>query len=179
MESALEIAATRGMQSATVDAISKHSGVAKSTIYRHWDGASAIFVDALEFEAVEHVAIDSGNMRDDSIHFMLNLANVLTQNRSGRILPHLVSSAAVDADYAAVMVQHVANRKAVNNEILARGVERGELPEDVDLFKLQEWLVAPLIHRFLVSGDPLDEQWVIGHVDATLQLVASATSPRM
>ena len=45
---ALSELAARGYGAFTIEAVAKRSGVAKSTIYRHWPGKLALIADALD-----------------------------------------------------------------------------------------------------------------------------------
>ena len=43
----LRLLAEAGLSGVSVDEVSKRSGVAKTTIYRHWSSRSALLLDAL------------------------------------------------------------------------------------------------------------------------------------
>ena len=47
LAAATEILIETGPSSVTVDAVAERSGVAKSTLYRHWESRSALLVDVL------------------------------------------------------------------------------------------------------------------------------------
>ena len=170
---ALELAAECGFAGATIEAISRRAGVAKSTIYRHWHDTSSLFLDALETAAVDHIAVDTGTLRDDCVHLMLELAHILTEGAFGQLLPQLIAAGSIDDKLAEVQASYVANRQHVNTEVFARAVQRGELSSDRDLGQVQELLVAPLMYRHLVSRQPINDQWVINHTDTTLTLITT------
>jgi hypothetical protein len=52
--------------------------------------------------------------------------------------------------------------------MIERGIERGELPADTDRAVLADLLVAPIYHRALISGDPLDHDLARRIVDAVM-----------
>ncbi|MFC2153638.1 TetR/AcrR family transcriptional regulator, partial [Actinomycetota bacterium] len=47
MRTAIDIVAERGFQGASIDAIAQRSGVARSTIYRHWPDKSDLLLEAI------------------------------------------------------------------------------------------------------------------------------------
>ncbi|MBX6769806.1 MAG: TetR/AcrR family transcriptional regulator C-terminal ligand-binding domain-containing protein, partial [Actinomadura rubrobrunea] len=49
-----------------------------------------------------------------------------------------------------------------------RAARRGELPADLDVAAETERLVGPLYYRILVTGEPVDDDFIDGLVDAFL-----------
>ena len=73
----LDLAAESGLGACTFEAISERSGIARSTLYRHWKNSSELVVDAIKSQSIERVAADTGTLRDDMLHWMLELGRAL------------------------------------------------------------------------------------------------------
>jgi AcrR family transcriptional regulator len=171
LEAALEVAARVGFTAATVEAIAAESDVARSTIYRHWPDIAAIFGDALEGEAATNPAVDTGTLRGDLVQLMTMFCDILATGIYGRLLPHLISAAASDPAFARAQATYTATRRETLTAVLDRAVERGEAPRDLDFTWVQDVLFAPVLVRHLVSHEPLDPEWALGHIDRTLPLL--------
>ena len=98
-EATLELAAESGLHACTFDAVSERSGIARSTLYRHWSNQSELVMDALESQDVEEpVAHDTGSLRDDMLIHMLGLGRDLEGSTWGAMVPQLVAAASTDPD---------------------------------------------------------------------------------
>ena len=88
LEATLELAAKSGLHACTFDAVSERSGIARSTLYRHWSKQSELVMDALESQDVEHVAHDTRSLRDDMLIHLLGLGRDLEGSTWGRLFPN-------------------------------------------------------------------------------------------
>lgn len=55
-----------------------------------------------------------------------------------------------------------------------RAIERNELPPETDVAALAEWLVGPIHHRVIVTGEPIDDTFLDAVVDVVLTVSASS-----
>ncbi len=86
MEATLELAAELGLHACTFDAVSERSGIARSTLYRHWSNQSELVIDALQSHDMhehEYLAHDTGSLRDDMLIHMLGLGRQLESSTWG------------------------------------------------------------------------------------------------
>src|SRR3984885_10922662 len=62
----LDLLTETGLGGLTIDDVSKRSGVAKTTIYRHWPNRAALVIDACSRMIEEDVAVpDTGSLEGD------------------------------------------------------------------------------------------------------------------
>jgi hypothetical protein len=80
----------------------------------------------------------------------------------------LVDAAARDPELARLHSEAVAERRRPLTDVLERGIERGELPADLDIDHAVAVLAGPLFYRAMVSRERLDEDVVAWVVDAAL-----------
>jgi AcrR family transcriptional regulator len=71
----------RGFGGATVDEISRRSGVAKTTIYRHWPTRTDLLRDACSTLGTPLDAPDTGSFEADVTALVMNLAHLLRSAR--------------------------------------------------------------------------------------------------
>jgi AcrR family transcriptional regulator len=156
----LELLVEAGFQGLSVDAVRQRAGVGKATIYRRFPDKSALVHAALERLHAQLEQPDTGTLRGD-LAAAWGTAYAASSTPAARLmLPRLLVDAQDDDElFAAFRAALVEPRREALRVILARGVERGELREDVDVELLIDLLAGPMIYRFLIDrgelGDPV------------------------
>jgi AcrR family transcriptional regulator len=163
----LDLLTETGLGGLTIDDISKRSGVAKTTIYRHWPDRTALVVDAcLRMTDGDQEPPDTGSLEGDVRVILIQLADLLVTARWSSILPSIVDAAERDPAIAEVHSRLQRWHAAPLRAALERAVRRGELPSDADLSALAAALRGPLYFRRWFSREPLDD----GFVDRIVQV---------
>ena len=155
VEATIELLGERGVADTTIEAIAERSGVAKTTIYRHWDGKPEVVIAALQTMRPAPTVPDTGDLRHDLEQLLAQFAKAVSDSPLARLLPSLIDAAERDPEFAAVHERLMVERLRTVRGILQRGVERGELGADVDLDEVMEHLAGPLFFRRLVRREPL------------------------
>lgn len=155
IEATIELLGERGVADTTIEAISERSGVAKTTIYRHWDNKPEVVVAALHTMIRPPVDPDTGDLRRDLQQLLDGLATALTDSRLAPLLPSLIDAAERDPEFAEVHERFASGRRRTVRRVLERGLERGELRPGVDLDEVMEHLAGPLFFRRLVRRQPI------------------------
>ena len=171
LEATLELAAESGLHACTFDAVSERSGIARSTLYRHWSNQSELVMDALESQDVEHVAHDTGSLRDDMLIHMLGLGRELESSTWGAMVPQLVAAAATDPGMSDMLRKGSDNYLRIDAEIIERAQERGEVASDIDSTHAALLFSAPIFYRYFIARHPVDGRWITSHVDAIVRLL--------
>ena len=170
----LELLTESGLGELTIDDVSKRSGVAKTTIYRHWPNRAALVIDAcLRMDDGDHAPPDTGSLEGDVSAFLNKLAELLATARWSSILPSIVDAAEHEPEFAAVHSTIQSRHAAPLRAALERAVARGELRPSADLSVLTAALVGPLFYRRWFSREPIDGAFVDMIVQAAL-----AAAPR-
>ncbi len=170
-EATLELAAESGLHACTFDAVSERSGIARSTLYRHWSNQSELVMDALESQDVEHVAHDTGGLRDDMLIHMLGLGGQLENSTWGAMVPQLVAAAATDPDLSDILRKGSEYYLGIIAEMVDRAKERGEVATDIDSTHAALLFSAPIFYRYFLACQPVDGRWITSHVDAIVGLL--------
>ncbi|WP_207546434.1 TetR-like C-terminal domain-containing protein, partial [Mycobacteroides chelonae] len=94
----------------------------------------------------------------------------LTTDDAGAVFRALIGQSQHDPQLAdAFRARYLREQQARDQIPIARAVQRGELPADVDVPQLAEQLVAPLYYRVIVTGEAVDDGFLGGIIDDFLR----------
>lgn len=174
LQAARELLVERGVAATTVEAISEQSGVAKTTIYRHWDGKGAIVIDVLDSLQGTLQLPDTGSFAGDLRAVAAGLASGLEDSVWSALLPSLIDAAERDMDLAERLDRFAADRHRVLKQIIERGRDRGEIRDDVGDEDVLELVAGPLFYRRLITrqGTP------VSYASHIVDMVVAMVSPK-
>jgi AcrR family transcriptional regulator len=157
-----DILAQGGVHALTIEGVAERSGIAKTTIYRRWRSKEDLALAALlEVIRAEPPARHLGSTPAALTAYLGQLIKNVNSRLYGRILRGLISEMAVDTELARGFREQVlARRIAVIRQVLARGIERGELRSDLDLEIAVDLILGPIYYRLLMSGEPLTSAFI-------------------
>src|SRR5579863_2637261 len=90
----LDLLTEAGLDDLTIDDISRRSGVAKTTIYRHWPNRSALVIDACSHMTDgDEAPPDTGSLEGDVRAILTNIAELLGTARWASVVPSIVAVA--------------------------------------------------------------------------------------
>lgn len=149
-------------RSVTIEAVSRASGVSKSTIYRHWPSRHALVLEAVTYKTDALTAVaDTGDALVDLRTYLDRLAFGLNFGGAASTISGLIADAIYDEELAdSLRGTIIRSRRRVFFVILLRGQQRGQVRPDVDLATLVDALYGAIHHRLLVSGQPIDDRFV-------------------
>jgi AcrR family transcriptional regulator len=169
LDAAVEVLAGQGPSGFTVDAVAARAGVGKATIYRRWPSRGALMLDTAHHRiGLEVEDPDTGSVADDLVTILVDLGLKLRQTHAGRVLPVVMSEAAVSPEMRPILASFVADRRRLPTLIVERGIARGELPVTTDGQLVLDVLGGTVFFRVLLSDQPVDEPVVRTVVEAVL-----------
>ena len=171
LETAVELLAEHGYAGATIQGISDRSGVAKTTIYRHWPSRAALLAEAFVALLNTPAPPDTGELRADLLTLLSRLARGLQHARWAALLPALVDAAERDPELGRLARQFSVDRRQTLRRVLDAGAARGEIPPGADTELAVHMLVGPLFYRRLLSHEPIPERFVQRLVDGVLAAI--------
>ena len=145
----------------SIEAIAADAHVGKATVYRWWSSKGALVVDAFvsSIESELHFP-DSGSVQRDMSLQMKGFVALLN-SPTGRIIAALIAAGQHDPD---LMEQFRASflrrRRQEAYRTLQRGIDRGELPQGINLDLVLDLLYGGIYMRFLIRHDELSENYV-------------------
>lgn len=158
---ALDLFAECGFDGVTIEAVAQRAGVARSTVYRRYPCKADLLVEAAARVTDEVRSVpDTGSVEDDLLEVGRQLRHMLTATLVGRTVPAAVAAAARHPELATAHRAMVRQRRGETKTVIARAVERGELPEGVDADLLLDLVLAPIFYRVLLSGEPVTDRYL-------------------
>lgn len=147
-----------GFEAVTIEAVSERSGVARSTLYRHWRTKGQLLRDAW---AEQHAPAEPGTVgaaqaRDRLVRYAAAVADGM-RSTWGRSAATLAVSALDDVEQQAVLRTFTDGtredlRRLVTASEGAAGLRPAEVERLVDA--LEAAVVAPLFYRFVFRRHP-------------------------
>lgn len=120
----LDVMEDRGVAATTVEEISERSGVAKTTIYRHWTDRSSLVIDALASLLDDPVDPDTGSFAGDLAVLANGLGAGLSESRWSALLPSIIDAAEHDPELARLHREMTDRRHGVVRAVTARSSAR-------------------------------------------------------
>lgn len=171
IDAATELLVDGGPTAVTVDAIVTRSGVAKSTIYRHWDSRDAILVAVFESCAPNPPTLDESLPFVDALRrFARDVVALLQDPQWARMVPILLMLKYHEGGIAALEDRLEVRQRDAVAEALQRGVDEGVLRPGLDVGEATTHLVGPLLFAHLTGNVELTP----GFADRTVDVFLAA-----
>jgi AcrR family transcriptional regulator len=155
----VELAGEVGVSRLSMDDVAVRAKVSKATIYRRWASKEALVLDALRAAMVPIEDEDTGSLRSDLEHYLRELVKRFRSGKMRDVLPHLIGVACHDSNLRCSLDDYMQTRRVPLHLILARGVERGELPANTDLDVLIDVILGPFAYRKLLAHTQIDDDF--------------------
>jgi AcrR family transcriptional regulator len=160
LATAFELLSESGVSGFTVDEVASRSGVAKTTIYRHWPTREALVLDAASRISAEQEVPDTGSLEGDLTALLADTGHLLSTARWSSVVPSIVDVAERDPEFAEVHAKIQRGHAIALRKVLERAAGRGELPATADRAVMVSALIGPLYYRRWFSREPIDDQFV-------------------
>ncbi|MGW2019994.1 TetR/AcrR family transcriptional regulator [Streptomyces sp. NPDC001927] len=175
-----------GWSKLTMGDVASRAGVAKTTLYRRWASKNELVVDAVAVLFDELELPDLGSLQADIENVVLQFAALLQRPETKTALMAVVAESTRDEPLRERIRTSIVDRqKRLVLEGRQRAQERGELPTDRDPRSVDstddlifDVIAGAVVHRALVSAEPVDEAWVQRFTALLIGgLGAAATTP--
>ena len=154
LRSATDLLVEGGPSAVTIDAIVARSGVAKSTIYRHWESRDEVLVDAIERCAPTLAPPDAALGFEHAVRAIVDQAYAaLNDPEWARIIPALLLLKAHQTEIADLEERIGRHQDETLDAMVALGVAEDRLPAGADVQEIAAQLVGPLVFAHL-KGRP-------------------------
>ena len=167
LDAALELVAEVGYDCFSMDSLAARAHASKATIYRRWSGKAEVVVEAVRRRTCEDIptAPDSGSFRDDLLALLVTMI-AIAEREDVALLAGITRAMRLDPELADLMRVQVFERKhEETSRLVARATSRGELPGSADADLLHEVVGALVLNRLLLTGDPIDVDFLTHVVD--------------
>ena len=177
LRSATDLLVEGGPSAVTIDAIVAHSGVAKSTIYRHWESRDEVLVDAIETCAPTLDTPDPALGFEHAVRAIVDQAcAALNDPEWARMIPALLLLKAHQSDIAKLDERLGRHQDQTLEAIVAMGVVEGRLREGADIEEIGAQLVGPLVFAHLKGRPRVTKAFAQRVADAFLRANAAGVA---
>ena len=175
---AKEMRNRKGYTRLTIERVAAESGVAKTTLYRHWPTKAALCMDLyLEEAGRELHDPDTGAVAGDLLYLVNAVVRLQTKTVAGPAFLGMIAEAQINPETReAFLAEFAERRRAITRLVLERAVRRGEVRADVDLDLVIDLLGGATTFRLLQGHAPLNRKFAENLV--ALVLAGAGTSRR-
>lgn len=181
LQAARDLLFGHGYAGLAIDTVAERAGVAKTTLYRRWPTkdhlAIAVYADMLDRDVP---VADTGDIHADLTAYLHQIAATLDQVRRAGRAPHdpepsagivaeLVAAASRHPDIGRAVRALYTRRIALAIALIERAIQRGQLRPDTDPVILLDQLGGALYYRVLITGAPVDPDYLGRLVAAALR----------
>ncbi len=151
LRATIELLGEEGYEGLSIEGVAARAGVGKTTVYRRWPSKEPLVVDAIKrYKAPEDPAPmgRDESSRDALIRVLSHFTRAMGPSESGRMMAGLVAEMSHNPELAqAVRTGIVEHRRSFVFAILKRGIELGEIRQDVDVEVVADMLAGPIVMR--------------------------------
>lgn len=160
LDAARTVVADNGFTGASMDAIARHAGVGKDTLYRRWDSKEQLVQHLMTVLAAEGISGHSlgDDPRFELFVFLQDIVRLNTESDFGAIVAGVVGESARNPELAKGFHAFWAGRRRVAGKFVRHVV--GSEPADDEIERLIDQLVGPIYYRLLLSGDPISDEYL-------------------
>jgi AcrR family transcriptional regulator len=173
LNAATDLLVEGGPAAVTMDAVVARSGVAKSTIYRHWSSRDEVLVDVIAHCAPNLDAPDPSQPFPDALReITMSIVSHLHDPHWARIVPALLMLKSHADGVADIEKRIEKTQNDTLTAVLERGIAEGALRADLRIDEAISHLVGPLLFAHLTGTVPLDDEFAAHTVEAFLAAYA-------
>jgi AcrR family transcriptional regulator len=154
----IDLLGEQGLNGLTMEAVAARAGVGKTTIYRRWSNKNDLVVAALEQLPPPSGALpDQGSLLGDLKAMVALQRERLGASQLPRIMPRVLGEAMEDPElHADIVTRAVLPIRQMLTEIVERGIQRGELRNNLDVEATVDILHAIPVYKLLLAGGAMD-----------------------
>ena len=161
LDAAIDLLIKEGAGALTAVRIAEKTGVARTTIYRHWADNTALLLDAIDKLISPHVPTTlSENLEKDLSAALSNLRMRMTKRLFRIVFAALLDHTNRNRDAVGAQRRFVNGVLQPLQDILANAKGRGALPSTVDVESVSAQLAGPLFIQHVMLRIPISDRLI-------------------
>ena len=158
LDAAAQLLVREGASAVTAVRVAEKTGVARTTIYRHFPNPSGLLLDAIDRVVTPHAPTKiTDNLEEDLITALSNLRMRMTKNPFRLVFTALLDHANRDESFVAAQRRFVNGVLQPIHDILTAAIQRGDLPSTVDVETASAQLAGPLFLQHVMLRTTISE----------------------
>lgn len=180
IEATIDVLHETGVEGVTFEAVAARSGVARSTLYRHFGSKEQLVALAAKGCVSQHPTPDTGDLAEDLRILFTRYKETDDAGRIPDLLPMLIDASLRDPALREVVEELLAEKRQPIRTVLQLAQLRGEIGRDLDLEDALSIVLGPFSYRRLVerrATTPEFTDLVVRGAVAALRATATVTTP--
>jgi AcrR family transcriptional regulator len=165
LEATVDLLVANGVDGVTFDEVAARSGVAKTTLYRHFGTKQAMVVAAASSCFVELPTPDTGDLGCDLREVFGRWQDKDVGPRVPDLMPVLLAASDRDPDLHSLLLAMLDERRRPIRTVLQLAQLRGEIAPDLDLDVAIALLTGPFVQRRMVDRQEITEEFRDGVIE--------------
>ena len=157
LDAATELLLEAGVRGFNIDEVARRSGVAKTTIYRHFGTKNELLIAAIDRLMPIPPTPDTGSLRDDILELLEGVRPIFADEAVRAVSFEVFAEARREPELRAAYMAMLQRRTGPTMAIYTHGRERGEISPDIDYGAALEIIEGPFIVRSILRPDTLYE----------------------
>jgi AcrR family transcriptional regulator len=178
LDAALAIVATDGVAAVTADAVARRSGVARTTLYRHFGSTEALVFAAVADSVTAQAPPDTGTLRGDLQVIQRRYLDVASSRRSRELFAWMVAKSVESAEYRELFRRARVQPRGPTTVALQRAIARGEIAADIDVDLAMHLIQGPLISQRIVDDRDVSDSDLERMLDMTVRALGVVEIPQ-
>ncbi len=177
LDATVELLLASGVEGVTLEEVAARSGVAKSTLYRHFGSREGLISSAASCCVIEQPTPNTGSLATDLRLLFDRFMHDPSEQRVGELLPLLIDAARRDPSMDEMVARIMAARRQPILTVLELAQRRGEVSPDLDLETALAIVSGPFTFRRLVERreiTPAFTDAVLASITTGLRATANA-----
>lgn len=171
LDAAIDLLLARGPGEVTATRVAEATGVARTTVYRHWPDHASLLLETIDTLVAPHFSRpSSGDLLMDLKGALSDLRTRLTTRQVRPVFAALVDHATRSEAFAAAQRRFVAGMVQPTIDVLTTAREAGRLPGTLDCSIAAALLTGPLFHQHLLMQETIGDALID---EVTSQFVAA------
>jgi AcrR family transcriptional regulator len=160
LKATLSLLEQNPLRKVTADAIAQKAGVSKATIYKWWPNKSLVALDAFLAGMTERVIMPNTGSAERDFTEQLQSVMAFYSSPMGRLFGQFIAEGQSDPEFLARFRERfLYTRRDAARIMWRRGVDRGEICDDLDSEIVLDLIYGPMVFRLLAGhGSLSDEQ---------------------
>lgn len=172
-----EILIEDGIGAMSIEAVARRSGVAKTTLYRHFGGIDGLVFAAVAASVSEAASSDTGSLIGDLREIQRNYLDIANSSINREVFAWMLTRAMQSPEAAALFRKERIQPRGPTVVALQRAIARGELPPTTDIELAMHVIQGPLISKRIVDNSDLTDDEFDTLLEMTVRALVHTTAP--
>ena len=161
VDTAAGLLVREGASAVTALRIAEDTGVARTTIYRHWPDPTALLLDAIDRVVRPHVHTRiTDNLEEDLTQALTNLQMRMRKKPFRLVFAALLDHANRDQNLVAAQRRFVNGVLQPIQDVITAAQQRGDLPSTVQVETASAQLAGPLFLQHVMLRSTISEELI-------------------